>query len=143
MGIYKRPTSNIKPKCQRLNGFPPLRWRTKLGMSTFIIFIEHYTEGYSWCNKTRKISYLIQKEINLFSLTDDTIVYAENLMESTKSTRLNKWFWQDYRIQDRHTKNCIFIYCNKQLTFSKILFIIATIFMNYFRVNVIKYVQVP
>lgn len=29
MGIYKRPMSNIIPKCQRLNGFPPLRWRTK------------------------------------------------------------------------------------------------------------------
>lgn len=59
-------------------------------MSTLITFIEYYTEGYSQCNKSRKISYLIQKEMNLFSLTDDTIVYVENLMESTKSTRLNK-----------------------------------------------------
>lgn len=29
-------------------------------------------------------------------MVDDPIVYVENLMESTKSTRLNKWFWQDY-----------------------------------------------
>lgn len=107
--------------------------------SSLLTFIEHYTEGYSWCNKSRKISYLIQKESNLFSLVDDPIVYVENLMESTKSTRLNKWFWQDYRIQDQHTKsNCIFTYSNKQLTFWKILFPIATIFMNDFRVNKIN-----
>ena len=86
----------------------PIKIRSKTKVSTFTTSIQHSIGSPSHSNQTRKEIKSIQigkEETKLSLFADDMIVYMENPIDSMKkTTRPNKWIWQNRWIQNEYSE---------------------------------------
>lgn len=69
---------------ERLNTFP-LKSEIRQGMSALTISVEHHCRGSFQCSqkeKQIKSIHVGKKEVKLYLVTNDIIIYVENLMKS-------------------------------------------------------------
>ena len=86
MWTYKKAVRNVILSGETFTA-SPWDWERKSqfgnSTSTITICIQHYTGGYSWCNKEKNGISIAKKEKKLSLFADCMNIYVENPKEST------------------------------------------------------------